>query len=81
MGNIDERVGRPLACEEGETITAAQIVRALHSFIVEHARPSHFDHGAASDYVNGYRGALDDLKYEIDRTLQSSAWRGGSHLT
>lgn len=79
MGNRDEQVGRPLTREEAAT--KELLVDTLRAFIVEHARPSQFDDGTADDYIHGYRGALGDLEYTIDRALRSTAWRGGAHLT
>ncbi len=64
-----------------EAATKEVLVDTLRAFIVEHARPLQFDDGTADDYIHGYRGALGDLEYTIDRALRSTAWRGGTHLT
>ncbi len=79
--SIGEQAGRALTREEGEVSLRAQLTVALHSFIAKRTAPSTFDPETPSEYINGYRAALDDLEYEIDHTLQSSAWRGGVHLT
>jgi len=70
---MDEQVDRTLTREEaiGPMIDAG----TLHSFITESAMSFNFDDNTSSDYINGYRAALGDLEYRIDRALGSAAWR------
>jgi len=77
--SMNEQAGRPFTREEAAA--KEMLVDTLRAFIVEHARPSQFDDGTADDYIHGYRGALGDLEYTIDRALRSTAWRDGAHLT